>query len=794
MTTPPPEVAQQQNAGANSVASRTPSLVNNAPAPVPPSAAAATTAVMERRKSGDMNVVVAQPSKKRKSIGGRLLLGIVSLIILFVLIALIVALIFLLYKERNSICLTPICVHTAAIILNSMNSSVDPCDDFFEYACGNWIRQHPIPDDAPSVSNFENLGQDLELALKDLLEDETELLYSDVNTDAVKKAKSFYQMCLNETQIMSSWRTVFDSVLVSFGGWPSLEASSEPNIKIRIERLYGIMVAKFRADSLFKATVQPDDKNSDKHVLLIDQPALNLFARDFYMLLETEDERLAYRTLIRDVLVLLGADPRIAERDSLEVLQFETELANITVSEDQRHDIAELYTKWTIREMNERFPNFDWLLFFNTIFEDIGHHQQKGKSIRFGIDEPIVIYGIEFVARFDKLLPAFEPRVIQNYLSWCWFFKAMLRDLPDPFALTMFKFYRTLNLMLVQKLRWHGCVTRINSLMPMATSSIYVKHHFDNEAKAQVEEMITLIMEAFVELLDEEDWLTAETKAFAKQKIKTMHQKIGYPDYLENLTAVNAEYERYIVSEADYYKTKFQFYDMYQRDILERIRMAVDRNRWVAGAALVNAFYSPNTNEIIFPAGILQPVFYSKHFPRSMNFGGIGVVIGHEITHGFDDRGRLYDQYGNIRQWWDNATIVKFEEKAKCIEDQYSNYILDQISMKINGRSTKGENIADNGGLKQAYRAYKKYERFHTMPQQLPGVNLTQDQLFFLNYAQIWCGIMNDKEAIRKLRTSEHSPGPIRVKGPLSNSIDFATAYDCPAASPMNPVRKCRVW
>ncbi|KAL3101001.1 hypothetical protein niasHS_001461 [Heterodera schachtii] len=810
MTTPPSPSAQQQNAVVaptnSTMAPRAASLVANNTSPaatttVPFTATAATTAsapVLERRKSGDKGtttMVAQQSPKKVKGTGGRLLFGILSLIIFFVLITLIVALIILLYKERNSICLTPICVHTAAIILNSMNSSVDPCDDFFEYACGNWIKQHPIPDDAPSVSNFENLGQDLELALKDLLEDETELLQANnVNIDAVKKAKSFYQMCLNETQIMSSWRSVFDSVLISFGGWPSLEASSEPNIRIRIERLYGIMVAKFRADSLFKATVQPDDKNSDKHVLLIDQPALNLFARDFYMLLETEDERLAYRTLIRDVLVLLGADPRIAERDSLEILQFETELANITVSEDQRHDIAELYTKWTIRDMNEKFPNFDWLLFFNTIFEDIGQQQQKGKSIRFDIDEPIVIYGVEFVSRLDKFLPAFEPRVIQNYLTWCWFFKAMLRDLPDPFALTMFKFYRTLNLMMVQKLRWHGCVTRINSLMPMATSSIYVKHHFDNEAKTQVEEMISLIMEAFVELLDEEDWLTAETKAFAKEKIKTMHQKIGYPDYLENLTAVNAEYERYIVSETDYYRTKFQFYEMYQRDILERIRMPVDRNRWVAGAALVNAFYSPNTNEIIFPAGILQPVFYNKHFPRSMNFGGIGVVIGHEITHGFDDRGRLYDQYGNIRQWWDNATIVKFEEKAKCIEDQYSNYILDQISMKINGRSTKGENIADNGGLKQAYRAYKKYERFHTMPQQLPGVNLTQDQLFFLNYAQIWCGIMNDKEAIRKLRTSEHSPGPIRVKGPLSNSMDFATAYDCPAGSPMNPARKCRVW
>jgi membrane metallo-endopeptidase-like protein 1 len=273
-----------------------------------------------------------------------------------------------------------------------------------------------------------------------------------------------------------------------------------------------------------------------------------------------------------------------------------------------------------------------------------------------------------------------------------------------------------------------------------------------------------------------------------------MNQKIGYPDYLNDTAAVDTEYKRYVVFKADYYRTKFQFYEMYQMDVLERIRLPVDRERWVAGAALVNAFYSPNTNEIIFPAGILQPVFYNKHFPRSMNYGGIGVVIGHEITHGFDDRGRLYDKLGNIRQWWDNATIVKFEEKAQCIEDQYSNYVLDQISMRINGRSTKGENIADNGGLKQAYRAYKKYEKFHPIPQQLPGVNLTQDQLFFLNYAQIWCGMMNDKEAIRKLRTSEHSPGPIRVKGPLSNSYDFAAAYNCPVGTPMNPLKKCRVW
>ncbi|PIO75922.1 peptidase family M13 [Teladorsagia circumcincta] len=299
--------------------------------------------------------------------------------------------------------------------------------------------------------------------------------------------------------------------------------------------------------------------------------------------------------------------------------------------------------------------------------------------------------------------------------------------------------------------------------------------------------MISLIMEAFVDLLVSEDWLTEETKKFAKQKVRTMKQKIGYPDYLNDSKSVDHEYRLFKVYDGGYYKTKFQFYEQYQRDVLERIAQPVDRERIGARSSFPKECSRP-----VFPAGILQPVFYSKDFPSSMNFGGIGVVIGHEITHGFDDRGRLYDNLGNIRQWWDNVTIAKFEKKAECIEKQYSDYMLDQIAMKINGRSTKGENIADNGGLKQAYKAYKKYQQSHRHPPRLPGVNLTHDQLFFLNYAQIWCGTMNDKEAVRKLRTSEHSPGPIRVKGPLSNSVDFATAFNCPAGSPMNPHHKCR--
>ncbi|CAI5440720.1 unnamed protein product [Caenorhabditis angaria] len=691
------------------------------------------------------------------------------------------------YKDSSDVCLSPGCINTASVILSSMNASIDPCEDFYEFACGQWIKGHPIPDDAPSVSNFENLGQDLEFALKELLEEETDL--SEYETSAVGKSKFFYNLCLNESEIMDNWRKTFDEVINSFGGWPSLNQPLRADASI--EKLYADMVAKFKADSLFKATVQPDDKNSQKHVLLIDQPQLNLFARDFYVAAENE-ERLAYLQLIQNVLILLNARREVAIPDASEIIEFETALANITMADEQRHDIAELYTKVTLGEMRRQLPNFDWHLFFNHMFKDL--HDKNGKVISFDDTTEVVVYGFEFLRRLDTLLPRYEKRKIVNYLQWCWFFKTMLRDLPDPFALTIFKFYKTLNLMNVQKVRWHGCVTRINSLMPMATSAIYVKNHFDHEAKQQVEEMISLIMESFVDLLESEDWLTQETKLFAKQKVNEMKRKIGYPDYLNDPSSVNKEYDTFKVYPNDYYRTKFSFYEQYQRDVLERITEPVDRERWVAGAALVNAFYSPNTNEIIFPAGILQPVFYSKHFPSSMNFGGIGVVIGHEITHGFDDRGRLYDNLGNIRQWWDNATISKFESKAQCIEKQYSSYVLEQISMQINGKSTKGENIADNGGLKQAYKAYKKYEKVHKTPPRLPGVNLTHDQLFFLNYAQIWCGTMNDKEAIRKLRTSEHSPGPIRVKGPLSNSHDFATAYNCAPGTPMNPVDKCRVW
>ncbi|XP_017492271.1 PREDICTED: neprilysin-2-like [Rhagoletis zephyria] len=273
-----------------------------------------------------------------------------------------------------------------------------------------------------------------------------------------------------------------------------------------------------------------------------------------------------------------------------------------------------------------------------------------------------------------------------------------------------------------------------------------------------------------------------------------MNERIGYPEILNNATELEKEYENLTIIPDNFMENVLNILKWDSDKNLQLLHQPVDKEKWTTEPAVVNAFYNPNKNDIVFPAGIFQPLFYSNNYPKSVNYGGIGVVIGHEITHGFDDKGRQFDKDGNMMQWWNNATIEAFRERTQCIIDQYSKYKIEEVDMYVNGRMTQGENIADNGGLKQAFRAYRKWVKRHGPEPVLPGLNLTHDQLFFLNYAQIWCGSMRPEDAVTKIRSSVHSPGFIRVLAPLSNSKDFAEAYKCKLGAPMNPVEKCSVW
>ncbi|XP_023238292.1 neprilysin-1-like isoform X1 [Centruroides sculpturatus] len=432
-------------------------------------------------------------------------------------------------------------------------------------------------------------------------------------------------------------------------------------------------------------------------------------------------------------------------------------------------------------ELKEIIPEFDWLDYLNVLL-----------PTTITEEEPIVLYALPYLKELRNILRETHQRTIHNYSIWR-LVKQILPFLVGEYAQKRSEFREILYGVSADRARWTHCVDLVNKRMGMAVGALFIRDNFDPKSKETALEMIHNIREAFNELLEENYWMDVETRAVAKEKANAMNERIGYPDLLTSPVELSKEYDALIIHEQYFLINLFNVLKFEASKNLLKLRQPVNKDRWTTEPAVVNAFYDPNKNDIVFPAGILQPLFYSQYFPKSLNYGGIGVVIGHEITHGFDDKGRQFDKDGNLKQWWNNATINRFRERTQCIIDQYSSYVLEDTNLNVNGKMTQGENIADNGGLKQAYRAYKKWVSREGEELSLPGLNLTHDQLFFLNYAQIWCGSMRPEEAKNKISSSVHSPGPIRVIGPLSNSFDFAKAYDCVPGSRMNPIKKCSV-
>lgn len=331
----------------------------------------------------------------------------------------------------------------------------------------------------------------------------------------------------------------------------------------------------------------------------------------------------------------------------------------------------------------------------------------------------------------------------------------------------------------------------------MAVGAMFVRKYFNENSKRDTLKMTNELQESFREILNTIEWIEPSTKLLAEMKVNQMSLKIGYPDYILSHEELNKEYKNLEIDPNKYFESILNVLVHLTRTEHGKLGQSVDKTVWHAGPAVVNAYYSRNKNQIMFPAGILQPPFYHRHFPKALNYGGIGVVIGHELTHGFDDKGRHFDSDGNLHRWWSDNDIKAFHERATCLIAQYGNYTVTEVGMRVDGEKTQGENIADNGGIKQAFRAYNKWlQRNPTSVQNefLPGLNATNTQLFFINFAQVWCGAMRPEATRSKLKTAIHSPGKFRVIGTLSNSEDFAKEYNCPLGSNMNPYEKCSLW
>ncbi|GFS75640.1 neprilysin-1 [Nephila pilipes] len=674
----------------------------------------------------------------------------------------------------SHVCLTETCVQAAATLLKNMDPLVSPCEDFYQFACGKWAQHHELPSDRSYYDTFSLMKDELKAKLRELLEDPA----SEEDSNATISAKNLYVSCMNERAIEELKEQPLLNLLEELGGWPVISSNwSEESFDwvLQIARL-----RQYNNDILLGQWVAPDGKNSSLNIIQLDQADLGLPSKEYYI--QGTQQLEAYGRFMVDIAQLLGATPEQAENDMREVLEFETILANFTIPSEERRNYTAIYLKMTLAELQEKIPLVNWTLYFSIAM-----------PLELTDDEEVVVYAVPYLLSMSDLVTNTSKRTVANYILWRFVYNRV-SNLDKRFLAKQQEYYSALYGTQAISPRWKTCTVYVNKNMGMAVGSLFVKRHFNEKSKETAEEMIKDIKTAFLELLDEVDWMDGETREAARQKAVLMSEKIGFPEYLMDPQTLDEEFEGIEFKPDTYFENVLLNLKHYSRKEQLKLRTPVDRMQWVTSPAVVNAFYTRSKNFITFPAGILQPPLYHQNYIRSLNYGGIGVVIGHEITHGFDDKGRQFDHFGNLKQWWHSDALQRFQTKADCMINQYGDYIMTDIDMKVNGINTQGENIADNGGVKQAFRAYRSWVTRNGEEPLLPGLNLTHEQLFFLNYAQIWCGVMRPEAAVNIIRTGAHSPGRFRVIGALSNSKDFIEAYNCPLGSPMNPEHKCEVW
>lgn len=690
-------------------------------------------------------------------------------------------------EQKPQVCTTIDCVTAASRVAEKIDFSVDPCEDFYSYACGTWSAKTVIPEDRSEINQFSFVRDEVEVILKNILEDNETY----ANVEVLNKPKVLYAACLNLEKIEEVGDAPLRALLQKLGGWPLLQSNWDAsgfNLTNTLVQLY--FMGK---DPLFDFYVGTDIKNSTARILSVDQPFLGMPGQKYYLVPRNDTILMAYQTLMLSIAKALGADPSTVQADVEAVVDFEIQLANISVPDEERRtkDLEDLYHLYTLPEMARNFSGpIDWMSFINEIFGD------PEVSVGLEAEEPIVNWSPEYFTRLLDLLKDTPNETVANYLIWR-LIKSRVTYLSEKYRNYYQEYRKVLSGTSIPRPRFRDCVSYATNSMGLAVGHMFVAKAFDEDAKHMVLEMIAELKKAFNEQLNELDWMDEQTKEVAREKNEYISEKIGYPDEVLNITYLTQFYKNLTVQTDDYFNNVVSHVEYSVRDHLRQLRKPVDKNQWTNPPSTVNAFYSATKNQILFPAGILQPPYFSKTYPKSLNFGGIGMVIGHEITHGFDDRGREYDKDGNLRRWWNDEAVKRFKERAQCIVNQYGNFTVPEINMKMNGVKTKGENIADNGGIKQSYRAYRNWIRETRNGKEedvLPGLDFTNDQLFFLSYAQVWCSNMRKESAMNRIRSAAHSPGRFRVTGPLQNSEDFARAFNCPKGSYMNPEEKCTVW
>ena len=647
--------------------------------------------------------------------------------------------------------------HSSVLNVEWLDRTVDPCVDLFTFSCGKWIQSNPIPPDQSSWGIYNKLQDDNLKQLRELLEATS--APSPARSSNAQKIGDYYASCMDETAI--------DALGIK---------PLQPEL-LRIEQLQAkkdlatVVASMIGEGTPFRIDSEQDFKDSSVVTAAVDQRGLGLPDRDYYLKEDqkSKDLRAAYVAHVQKMFELLGDKPELAATEAQSAMKIETALARGSMTRVDRRDPKKIYHFMSVAELEKLTPAFGWKEYF----------RQIGLS---GISSLNVAVP-EFFKTLNSQIEQQDLATWKSYLRWH-AIHANATSLSSAVVNENFNFFgKTLQGKEQLPPRWKRCTNDVDDDLGEALGQVYVEKYFSPEAKQQVLEIVQGIQKAMDADIHSLPWMSEETKRRALEKLQSMANKIGYPDKWRDYRQLEIKRGDHMGNSLRARRFKFD------RD-LAKIGKPVDRQEWQMTPPTVNAYYDPQKNDINFPAGILQPPLFDPKSDAAPNYGNAGSTIGHELTHGFDDEGRQFDAQGNLKDWWTTIDGKEFDRRASCISDQYSQYtVIDDI--KINGKLTLGEDVADLGGTLLAYLAWKEA----TKDQKRESIDgFTPDQRFFIAYGQQWCS--SNKDETKRLRAAidPHSPDQYRANGVVSNMPEFREAFHCKPGQPMVRENACRVW
>jgi len=650
--------------------------------------------------------------------------------------------------------------YTPGLDVEFMDRSVDPCTDFYAYSCNGWLAKNPIPPDQPSWDVFRKMANENRQFLWGILEEAA--ISTGRRTPAERKAGDYFAACMDETAVEAAGAGPLTSELSAIR---ALRSRGE------IASLLGRLQRSLGSEVLFGISSEQDARDAERVIATLEAGGLGLPDREYYLSDEPrmQEARAQYERYVARLLELAGEGVDLAHAGSRRVLGLETALARATLAPVDRRDPYNIYHRVTPGQLRALTPAFDW----SKYLRDVGAPPLKSLNA----SEPA--FFLEVQARLEE-----EPLE-----TWKEYLIARLADARAPylsraFQRASFEFHAGyLNGVKEEEPRWKKCVAWVDRDLGEALGEMFVSRVFPPELRGEVLDMTRRIEAAMADRIKGSTWMAEPTRRAALEKLAAMKAKIGYP-------ARWRDYRELRISRTDFAGNVVRAARFETARELAKVDRPVDRGEWDMTPPTVNAYYDQEKNDINFPAGVLLPPLFDPRMDLAPGYGNTGSTIGHELTHGFDDEGRLYDAQGNLRNWWTPEDSDAFRSRAACIVEQFGQYLVVD-DLKINSRLTVGEDIADLGGVILAYTAWKDATRGLALE---PRDGLTPDERFFVGFAQWACGDETDESKRLHAKTDPHSPGRFRVNGVVANLPEFRQAFSCPVGSPMAPPRTCQVW